>query len=248
MNFISFYLLPSVFKLRAGEVHIWIGDLDQPESELYRFIQTLSIDERMRAGRFHFQNDRKRFIVRHGMLRMILGRYLRVNASELRFHYGEHGKPSVIETIGNRTIQFSLSHSNGVALFAFTRDSEIGVDIEHMHDIFEMEQIAERFFSKKENEVFQSLPKSQKREAFFKGWTCKEAFVKALGDGLSWPLDNFEVSLLPSESAKLLRVGGDSREAGRWSIQYLTPTPNYVGAFVIKNRIHEIKCWRWGMI
>jgi 4'-phosphopantetheinyl transferase len=202
----------------------------------------------MRAGRFHFQKDRRRFIIRHGMLRMILGRYLGVNASELRFSHGENGKPAITEKPGNGTIHFNLSHSNGVALFAFTRDREIGVDIEYIHHISDMEQIAERFFSKNENEVFRSLPQNQKREAFFIGWTCKEAFVKALGDGLSWPLNKFDVSLVPGEPANLLRIEGDSIERSRWSIKNLNPAPDYVGAFAVKSRIAEIKCWRWEII
>jgi len=248
-NALSFIKLPPLdLKLKDGEVHIWFGALDQAVSEMDRFIHSLSIDERMRAGRFHFQKDRKRFIVRHGMLRMILGQYLSVEACELRFYQGKNGKPAITETFGNGTIQFNLSHSNEIALFAFTRGREIGVDIEYIHDISEMEQIAERFFSIKENEVFRSLPKNQKREAFFKGWTCKEAFVKALGDGLSWPLDKFDVSLVPGEPANLSRIEGDSRERSRWSIQNLNPAPDYVGAFAVKSRIAEIKCWRWEII
>lgn len=243
----SFKFPPLDLKLKLGEIHIWFGELDQAVPELYRFIHILSMDERMRAGRFHFQKNRIRFIVRHGMLRMILGRYLGVKASELRFYNEENGKPAITENFGNGTIQFNLSHSNGVALFAFTRDRKIGVDIEYIHDISDMEQIAERFFSINENKVLRSLPKLKKREAFYNGWVCKEAFVKALGCGLSRPLDRFDVSLVPGEPAKLLRIQGDSREASRWSIQYLKPAPDYVGAIAVKSRMLEIKCWRWEM-
>jgi 4'-phosphopantetheinyl transferase len=246
MLFPSFELPPSDVKLRDGEVHIWSGALDQAGSELNRFFQTLSNDERMRAGRFHFQEDRKRFIVRRGMLRMILGCYLGAEASQLRFCHGENGKPAITEPFG-RTIRFNLSHSNGVALFAFARDRETGVDIEYMRYISGMEQIAERFFSINENEVFRSLPDIQKKEAFYNCWVCKEAFVKTLGGGLSRPLNWFDVSLVPGEPAKLLRTEGDSREASRWSIQYLKPAPDYVGAIAVKSDMHEIKPWRWEM-
>ena len=108
-----------------------------------------------------------------------------------------------------------------------------------------MEQIAERLFSVKENEVFRSLPKSQKRGAFFKGWTCKEAFIKALGDGLFQPLEKFDVSLAPGEPASLLRIKDDSREASRWMIQDLKPAPNYAAAFAVKSHMFETKCWQW---
>lgn len=234
--------------LPADEIHIWYGFLDQSESEYLSFIQTLSIDERMRAGRFHFQEDRKRFIARHGMLRMLLGCYLGVKASEIQFYHGKNGKPAITETFGKGTIQFNLSHSNGVALFAFARNHEIGVDIEHIRDTPEIEQIMEQFFSIKENEVMRSLPGSQKREAFFNGWTCKEAFVKALGDGLSLPLDKFDVSLVPGESAELLRIEGDSIEASQWSIQNFKPAPDYVGALAVKSSLFEIKHLQWEMM
>jgi 4'-phosphopantetheinyl transferase len=231
----SFELSSLDLKIRDDEIHIWFSVLDQTETVLYEFLQTLSSDERMRAGRFHCYEDKKRYIARHGMLRMILGGYLGVKPSELRFYLGKNGKPAIAKTSGKGTIQFNLSHSNGVALFAFARNHEIGVDVEHIRDIPEMEQIVERFFSRKEKEAFRSLPLSQKREAFFNGWTRKEAFVKALGDGLSRPLYKFDVSLIPNESADLLRIESDSREASQWSIQNLNPAPNYKGAFAVKS-------------
>lgn len=242
-----FKLPPIDLKLTSDEIHIWFAVLGQSVSRLHKFIQTLSIEERIRAEHFYFERDRRSFIVRRGILRTILGFYLNVEPSQLLFRYGQNGKPELADTFGNETVHFNLSHSDGVALFAFARDREIGVDIEYIHDISEMEQIAERFFSIKENDVLRSLPKSQKREAFFKGWTCKEAFVKVLGDGLSRPLDKFDVSLVPGEPAKLLRIEGDSREASRWSIQDLKPALNYVGAFAVKSHIFEVKHWQWEM-
>lgn len=232
----------------TDEIHIWVVALDQQLSENIRFIQTLSTDERMRAGRFHFQEDRKRFIARHGILRKILGYYLGVKASEIRFYHGKNGKPAIIETTGRGTIQFNLSHSNGVAVFAFARNHEVGVDIEHIHDISEIEQIVERFFSLNEYEVLRSLPDSQKKEAFFNGWTCKEAFVKALGDGLSLPLDKFDVALVPGEPAELIRIESDSREALKWSIQKLKSASDYSGALAVKSHLFEIKYLQWEMI
>ncbi len=231
--------------LMPDEVHIWSGVLDQPASELHRFIQVLSVDELTRAGQFYFQEDRKRFIVRHGMLRMILGSYLGVQAGEIPFYHGKNGKPAIADTFGRGAIQFNLAHSKGVALFAFVRNQEIGVDIEYIHDMPEMEQIVERFFSKSENEDLRSLPASRKREAFFNGWTSKEAFVKALGEGLSRPFDKFDVSLTPGESAQQLRIEGDSREASRWNIQNLEPAPHYAGAYAVKSHELETKRWRW---
>ena len=127
-----------------------------------------------------------------------------------------------------------MSHSEGLALYGFTRDHEIGVDIEHIYDIPEMEQIAEQFFSVRENAVFHGLPESKRKEAFFNCWTRKEAFIKAVGDGLSRSLDSFEVSLLPGKPAHLLCVGNDPLEASRWHLRELTPAHGYTGALVVE--------------
>jgi len=203
------------------------------------------MDERMRAERFHFERDRKRFIVRRGILRTILGCYLSIEPSRLRFCYGKNGKPALADTSGKGRIRFNLSHSEGLALVAFTRDREIGVDIEHIRDISEMEQIAERFFSVREYTVFRVLPKSKKKEAFFNCWVRKEAFTKAIGDGLSWPLDKFDVSLILGESARLLRIEGDSKGASRWSIQDLKPASGFAAAFAVEGRSGRLHCWQW---
>ncbi len=244
LRFHSFGLPPANLKLRDNEIHIWFSVLDRIILDLYKLFQTLSADERMRAGRFHCYEDKKWFILRHGILRMILGGYLGVQPSELHFYHGKNGKPAITETSGGETIQFNLSHSNGVALFAFTRDHEIGVDIEYIRDISDMEQLVGRFFSAQENELFRSMPKSQKREAFFKGWTCKEAFVKAIGDGLSRPLCNFDVSLTPGESSEVFKTEDGSKETSRWTIHNLKPAPHYMGAFAVKNNLSQLKCWR----
>lgn len=241
----AFGLPPSDLELRDDEIHIWFSYLDKTINELYHFSQMLSIDERMRMGRFHRDEDKKRFIVRHGILRKIFGGYIGVEPNDLQFYYDKKGKPSLLENLGRGSVQFNLSHSNGVAIFAFTRNHDIGVDIEYIREIPEMDKIVRRFFSEKENEAFRLLPDSQKRAAFFKGWTSKEAFVKALGDGLTRPLYNFDVSLSPNKSGELLKIDGDSNEAHQWSIQYLEPLPDFACAFAIRSKFFNVKCWQW---
>lgn len=244
----SFALPPSDLELSSGEIHIWFADLDQSGPQLHKLIHTLSVDERMRAEKYYFERDRKRSLIGRGILRTILGLYLHVEPDRLQFQYGKYGKPALADTFDKETLHFSLSHSDKIALFAFARHCEIGVDIEHLSEISEKELIAERFFSRKEYDSIRSLPEEQKRESFIKGWTCKEAFIKALGDGLSHALDKFEVSMIPGEPAKLLRVEGDSQEASRWSMQYLQPAPDYVGAFAVKSLMFETKLWRWDVL
>ena len=235
----------SIPELAVHEIHIWSAALNQLNSSLSKFIQTLSIDERIRAARFHFDRDRNHFIVKRGILRTILGSYLNVEANRLQFCFGKNGKPSLADALGNKTIGFNVSRSNGIALFAFVRDYEIGVDIERIRDIPEMEQIAEKFFSLKENEILRSLPESKRKEAFFNCWTLKEAMVKAIGDGLSYPLDSFDVSTALGGQRELLRTQGESREESKWSVQLLEIGPGLAAAFALGGECRRVHCLQW---
>jgi len=235
----------SSLSLSAGDVHIWRATLDLPAVGIQMLNQMLSIDERIRAERFNFERDRRRFTAARGILRRILGTYLTVEPSAVRFCYGRNGKPRLADTYGNGEICFSLSHSQGIALYGFSRGRQVGVDIESIRDFPEMGEIARQFFSVNENEVFNGLPKSKKVYAFFKCWTRKEAFIKAIGDGLSYPLDMFDVSVHPGEPAELLRIRGDARKAARWSIQNVRPGPGLAAAFAVMGRSWRLRCWQW---
>ena len=241
----SFSPPPLDLTLRPDEIHVWCASLDQPVSRFQMLSQTLSLDEHLRAERFHFEKDRKHFIVSRGILRTIFGCYLNIEPNQLQFCYGKNGKPALVDTFGNGIIHFNLSCSDGLGLYAFTQDHEIGVDIERIRDIPEMDQIAKQFFSINENDVFVSLPENRKKETFFKFWTCKEAFIKATGDGLSRPLDKFDVSLVQGEPAKLLRIEGDSKEVPYWSIQELKPAFGFAAALAIEGQSWGFHCWQW---
>ncbi len=241
----SFRPPPLDLELKTDEIHVWCASLDQPVSQFQRLRQTLSMDERTKAERFHFERDRKRFNAGRGILRTILGWYLGGEPNRLQFCYGKNGKPALADTFGNGGIHFNMSRSVGLALYAFTRDREIGVDIERVRDISEMDQIAERFFSVKENAVFRTLPKSKRKEAFFRCWTRKEAFIKAIGKGLSMPLDKFDVALVPGKPARLIRIEGDSKEASRWTIRELKPAAGFAAAFALEGRSRRLRCWQW---
>jgi len=231
-------------KLPNDEIHIWYASLEQPLSEFQRL---LSADERERAERYHFEEDRRRFIVRRGILRTLLGNYLDIEPYQVQFCYGNNKKPGIADILGGRKVQFNLSHSRGLGIYAFTRTHEIGVDVEYIRDIPERGQIAERFFSARENAVFQSLPESQKQKAFFNCWTRKEAFVKATGDGLSYPLDSFDVSLVPGEPARLTGIKGDLNEASRWSLRELEPAVGFTAALAVKGRIERVYSRQWSV-
>jgi 4'-phosphopantetheinyl transferase len=236
---------PAELALLSNDVHVWCVSLDQPASSLQQLAQTLSEDERTRAERFYFEQDRKRFIVGRGLLRTLLGRYLDIEPDRLQFCYGSRGKPVLAETINGGTLCFNLSHSQGLALYAFTYNRQIGIDLECVRPMPEAEQIVKRFFSTREHSAFCALPSSQKHEAFFHCWTRKEAYLKATGDGLAQSLDQIEVSLTPGEPAKLLSIKGDPHQASRWSLQELKPASGYVAALALEGSGGRLACWQW---
>jgi 4'-phosphopantetheinyl transferase len=204
----------------------------------------LSEDEGARAARFYFQKDREHFIVARGLLRSILGRYLDSEPSTLRFSYSNYGKPALVGA-EEAALRFNLSHSGGLALLAVTRGREIGVDLERVRPDFVDDQIAERFFSPREVARLRALPPGVQLEAFFTCWTRKESYIKAHGEGLSLPLDGFDVTLTPGEPAALLSTRGDLREAALWSLRALHPWPGYVAALAVEGHDWQLKTWRW---
>jgi 4'-phosphopantetheinyl transferase len=206
--------------------------------------QLLSHDEQARAARFHFERDRRRFIVGRGALRIMVGRYLGADPDQLRFRYESHGKPSLSVEFNHCGLRFSLAHSNELAVYAFTRGRELGIDVEYIHSLPDAEQIAARFFSAQENVTLRTLPESQRLEAFFNCWTRKEAYIKAIGDGLSHPLDQFQVSLSPEEAARLLNVEGTPEETTRWSMTSFVPAPGYVAALVVEGSGYHLERWQ----
>ncbi len=232
---------PAGLTLADDEVHIWHTGLDLPEAFVYDLEQILSEDELDRARRFHFPKDRRHFTVAHGRLRAILGLYLDAPPSHIGFRYNRYGKPSLAES----AIYFNLSHSGGRALYAFTRRAEIGVDIERIRTDVEYAQIAEKFFSPRENAALRTLYAHQQPLAFFNCWTRKEAFIKAIGEGVSFPLDQFDVSLVPGEPARLLTIRGDARVAAGWQLEELDVGDGYAAAYAMQSTGCQLKCWQW---
>jgi len=232
---------PESLSLATGEVHVWRAELDQPDHLLQKFRDTLEEHELDRASRFHFEKHRRHFIASRGWLRQLLSQYLDTKPGAFRFAYGAFGKPSLSGEHENSRLRFNMSHSHEVALFAFAEDRELGVDVEHIRADFASEEIARRFFSRREVEMFNALPQHDQVTAFFKCWTRKEAFIKAIGLGLSQPLDQFDVTLVPEQPAALLWVSGD--DASRWSLYDLEVGGDYAGALAVEGKVSKIRCW-----
>ncbi|MGD0207571.1 MAG: 4'-phosphopantetheinyl transferase superfamily protein [Verrucomicrobiota bacterium] len=236
---------PETLVLGCDEVHVWRATLDQTPSQIQSFLHNLAADEQARAERFHFERDRGHFIVARGVLRAILGGYLKRAPEGLSFCYGSHGKPAIAGESGGDAIRFNVSHSHGIALYAVTRGREVGVDLERIRFNLAVAEIAERFFSRREVAMLRALPTEEQREAFFRCWTRKEACLKARGEGLSLPLDQVDVSLAPGEPDAAPGTQPDSSDASRWSLQELAPAPGYVAALAVEGHGWRLACWQW---
>lgn len=231
---------PQSLSLPSGEVHVWRVGLEQLPDLHDGFLRTLAQDERARADRFHFEKHRRHFIVSRGFLRSLLARYLETAPEDVRFSYGTYGKPALDGEHHTSRLRFNASHSGEIAVYAFVQDHEVGIDVEYIKEDFESEGIAERFFSAYEVQTLTALPEPQKAEAFFRCWTRKEAFIKALGSGLSHPLDQFDVTLTPDEPAALLRIHHDPESVSRWSLFDLDVGDGYAAALAVEGAVHTL--------
>jgi 4'-phosphopantetheinyl transferase len=235
---------PADLLLADDEVHVWRAALDVSDSYLAALQPTLAPDEVQRAERFHFQRDRQHFIAGRALLRLILGRYLRMAPKQIPLAYTAYGKPFLASPADQGQYSFNLSHSAGIALYAVTRARAVGVDIERIRSDLDHQQIAARFFSPAEQAQLLALPAPLRSPAFFRCWTRKESYIKAHGQGLSLPLDQFTVSLTPHEPARLVHSSA-AGEALRWSLRELFPDPGYAAALTVEGQGWRLACWQW---
>ena len=234
-------LLPlhSAPQLAPSAVHVWAIHLDDNAWEDLQSL--LSADELSRAARFHFERDRRRFTVARAALSQILAAYTGVDATQLVFSYSPYGKPSLKHAPGD--VRFNVSHSDSLAAIAITSAREIGVDIEKVRDDIEIEQLANRFFSPAEVATF-SVLRDQKSAAFFRIWTCKEAFLKGQGMGLALPLDCFDVQADIAKPAALLATRPDPAEAAQWSLRLLPIARAFAAAVAVRGPVAELSIFR----
>jgi len=197
-----------LFKLSDGRVEVWCIDTAAPAHVIRGLESVLSADEKDRAARFRFERHRDAFIVARAGLRVLLARFLGRPAAAVTFVYGPNGKPSLPDS----TLEFNLSHTEGIALFAFSEACALGVDVECIHPIPNMMDIANRFFCRGEAQELAALPEVEREDAFFVCWTRKEAYLKATGSGLSPALNSFQVTLC-GEAARLVHFGNDPAAA-----------------------------------
>ncbi len=184
------------------EIHVWTIDLDHQPSDLPQLKKLLTGDELARADRLRSEKARQQFLAGRAALRAILSRYAGCDPRQLQFSHGAHGKPTLRLPLVR--LEFNLTHSGGKAMIAVSCGVELGIDLELVRPVTEMETILENYFSPVEQEQLRSLPELSKPEGFFNAWTRKEAYIKGRGEGFSLPLNRFSVSLVPGKPARLL--------------------------------------------
>lgn len=239
----------------AREIHTWLVPLDPPEHRVEALGRFLSQDEKDRAARFRFDRHRRQYIVGRGALRSLIGAYTGTRPELVRFAYGPRGKPFLEaapplepgQAPAPDGLYFNLSNSDERAFVGFVRGREIGMDIEYLKPMPDCEQIAERFFSESERVVLRGLPAERKEEAFFNCWTRKEAYLKAVGEGLAAPLDSFDVTLAPGEPPRMLTLRGDAEAASRWWLEHFRLAPDYIGALALERQdpgeTWDVRAW-----
>jgi 4'-phosphopantetheinyl transferase len=215
------------FNLSRRNIDVWTVRIDPPKAVAERFVPYLGADEKERAARFQFEQHRNSFVIAHGVLRILLGHYLNVSPISIQFKFGAKGKPALAAPAD---VDFNMSHSGGLAVFAFMAGCEVGVDVEHLRPLQDMHRIASRFFCSEEAAELMSLAAEQREQGFYLCWTRKEAYIKAIGDGLSAPLDDFRVTLRPGQPARFLHIAHDTSAAEAWKLHDLQLGPNYSAA------------------
>ena len=228
--------------LRGDEVHVYCADLTQFQSSIADLAASLDVGETDRARRFRFDTHRDRYVIRRGILRFLLGSLLQLPPEEVRLTAGQHGKPELEANQHDRPLRFNLSSSRDLALYAFARGRNLGVDVEFIRDDVDHLALADRYFTRVEREALASADSQHLAGRFFACWTRKEAVVKAHGAGLSLPLDSFEVSVLAESNPRLEWVSEDPRRD--WRLVNLDVAPGYAAALAVVGPPWSARVWQ----
>lgn len=235
---------PESLELNSDEVHVWRVSIPAQGSQLDRWRDLLSSDERSRADRFRFARDRSAYTTTRAVLRKLLARYLEDSPESLRFQVNKFGKPALTNDCNSGNIQFNVSHSGSYALLAFGREIAVGVDVEQTRSV--LQEIANSLLSPSEKRQFLKLPEKRRRASLLQAWTSKEAVIKALGKGLSIPLEEVEVLIDPENPPSLVRLSPEIGNAHDWTLHGLSVDEDYSAAVAVGATVNYLKCWNWG--
>jgi len=234
---------PFDLKLSHDHIDVWRTRLNLPKNEIAKYHALLSTDEVKRANRYKVKHKRCEYIVTRGLLRTILGQTLGRDSKSFVFEYAKHDKPFLpIETSGT-PVSFNVSHSHNQALIAVTLDRTIGIDIEYIRHDVEFKKLAKRFFSDQEYQQLDAYDETKLSAAFFACWTRKEAFVKALGDGIAFGLSEFSVSVDPEDDEIPLSTHLDQAQASKWILMNIKTDEDYIAALAVDKYNLKIRCW-----
>jgi 4'-phosphopantetheinyl transferase len=239
---------PQSLVLSENNVHLWRANLDLPEAEIEELESLLSSDEQARADRFRFPQHRRRFIAARGILRQIIASYedIKPNLPAL-FEYSPLGKPRLSVSLGDRDLQFNVSHSNELALYSFTRRDRIGIDLESEKLHSDVIQIAQRFFTTNEATYLAGLTEDLQIPAFLQIWTAKEAYLKATGEGIANSLNKVEIALDRDLEVSLVTIGDNTSVAENWLMTKIFAAENYLATLAVETQERSpiIELWSW---
>lgn len=231
-----------ITELEDDEAHIWFVNKKRHQDRYNFYWELLTNEEQKKANHFRFNKDKTCFVIARAILRILLGNYLDQAPESIVFDAIKNGKPFVAN---EKNVQFNISHSEDCILLAFVKKNAVGIDVEYTKRPVEVETIARSFFSEEEASSLLALDKSYHKQAFYNCWTRKEAFIKALGNGLAFPLNQFVVSLDSEKRAELLATKWDVKEKEKWVLKSIQLKENYIGAIAIKGKVEKTKFWKY---
>ncbi len=236
---------PSNWILESNDVHIWRLELNLPINKVNLLRNILTKDEQKKADKFRFEHLQHRFTLTRATLRIILGKYLQISPKQVEFSYGSKGKPSLVPFLNNQSIEFNLSHSEDIALYGFSKNRNIGIDIEKIRSNCDVEQLAKRFFTPREYHIISELKGRKQQQAFFQAWTSKEAYLKAIGEGLVGGLDQIEIDL-SSENRKLVNIKDEEKSIINWNLFAIDINDDYLATLAVEGKnldqIYKYSC------
>ena len=231
---------PKRYRLPEKGVHIWKADLKSPLINVVDIMTLLSPDERNRADRFYFQRHKRRYVVCRGLLRVLLSRYLGADPKQIRFAYRKNGKPILDYSIHPVNLFFNVSHSKELALLVFAKCPLVGIDVEYIKYDFRAEELAKRFYHKSENDFLSKLALNRRKKEFYNFWTCKEAYLKATGEGLAG-LEKVEIQSRKKKQIILHQINGRSKFLTGWLLQQLEADQDFSAALALKGQHFNIR-------
>lgn len=229
--------------LDVADIHVWRFTLDVSLAEEEALAPLLSAREHERAAGIRLEVHQKRYIAGHGRLRQVLARYVERAPEAIEFGRHPRGKPFIVATQNARGVHFNFSHTANTGLVAVASKRPLGVDVEQHRSDTDMELIARRQFSPGEQARLMSLPLAERRIAFYECWTRKEAYLKAIGDGIAGGLQGFEVSFLANEAPALLRAKAGPEECKRWAVVPVNAGAGLSAACIVERPVERVFGW-----